>query len=492
MKREFVPYGLLCVVFLLIGCPNQPLPDDPPSANADLSALTLNYGELVPPFSPGVTSYAVSVPYNLASIEIAGTSADPHAVVSAIPTQPMNLSMGANAVVIRVRAQDGVTTKDYAVTVTRLPSANANLGSLSLSSGSLIPAFSPEVTSYAVNVANGVTSMTLTGTSEDAGAAVSYAPSQTTALTVGANVLTVTVTAADGATVKHYAVTVNVAAPGAYWTGTTLPGAMQSIAYGDGVFVAVASGSDNRAYYSSDGITWQSATLPVITNWNSISYGEGTFVAVGIDCQYAAYSIDDGKTWTSSLLPSKSWWLSVAYGGGGFVAIAGGTSEAAYSSDGVTWQSTSLPQSPNWNDVAYGNGTFVVVAANTTVSAYSANGIDWDTAALPTSSKWARVTFGGDTFVAIASSGVSTAYSADGVNWQSSELPANADWADVTWGKDTFIAVAYSSATAAYSSDGIDWGSSALPSSAYWNSAAFGNGIFVAVARVDAIGAYSP
>ena len=54
-----------------------------------------------------------------------------------------------------------------------------------------------------------------------------------------------------------------------------------SVAYGNGLFVAVAyTGTGNRVMTSPDGITWTSRTSAADNSWNSVAYGNGLFVAV--------------------------------------------------------------------------------------------------------------------------------------------------------------------------------------------------------------------
>jgi hypothetical protein len=89
-------------------------------------------------------------------------------------------------------------------------STNANLTSLSLSSGTLSPAFSSSTTSYAASVANGVTSINVSDTTNPGATAV---VSGNTSLVVGSNTVTVMVTSADGTATQAYTVTVNQAAP---------------------------------------------------------------------------------------------------------------------------------------------------------------------------------------------------------------------------------------------------------------------------------------
>lgn len=58
----------------------------------------------------------------------------------------------------------------------------------------------------------------------------------------------------------------------------------KSVAYGGGLFVAVAgSGSGNRVMTSPDGIAWTSRTSAADNYWQSVAYGGGMFVAVAID-----------------------------------------------------------------------------------------------------------------------------------------------------------------------------------------------------------------
>jgi Cadherin-like beta sandwich domain len=98
------------------------------------------------------------------------------------------------------------------------PVPDADLTSLSLSSGALSPAFSPSLTSYTTAVDNSTASITAsTGVASGSSVVVSGNSN----LAVGANTITVTVTAADGTTVKTYTIIVTRAAPAATVTQTT-------------------------------------------------------------------------------------------------------------------------------------------------------------------------------------------------------------------------------------------------------------------------------
>ncbi len=101
-------------------------------------------------------------------------------------------------------------------------SADATLSNLTISQGTLSPAFSSSATSYTASVGNGVTSLTVTPTVNQANATVtvngtpvtSGAASGAITLDVGNNTITTVVTAQDGVTTNTYTIVVTRAAGG--------------------------------------------------------------------------------------------------------------------------------------------------------------------------------------------------------------------------------------------------------------------------------------
>ncbi|CAG7652198.1 cadherin-like beta sandwich domain-containing protein [Paenibacillus allorhizosphaerae] len=99
----------------------------PVSGNASLSGLALSAGELTPTFAPDTLAYSASVPLEKDSVIVTPTAGDPGAhitvngtaVMSGTDSAPLPLQVGYNAVNVKVTAQDGSTSRDYAVTVTR-------------------------------------------------------------------------------------------------------------------------------------------------------------------------------------------------------------------------------------------------------------------------------------------------------------------------------------------------------------------------------------
>jgi gliding motility-associated-like protein len=207
-----------------------------PGTNANLASLTTTQGTLSPAFSSAVTAYSLAVPNIVAPITIRATPVDGYSKVAPDRMFTLNPPVGTSTTNIVVTADDGITTKTYTLKVTRAPSANANLASLTINKGSLSPVFSSATTAYTASVDNSVTSVSVTaGTAEpngkiavNGGTATAGTASATVNLVVGTNVITTRVTAQDGTTVKTYKITITRASgplsfgnnPGLVYTAT--------------------------------------------------------------------------------------------------------------------------------------------------------------------------------------------------------------------------------------------------------------------------------
>ena len=288
----------------------------------------------------------------------------------------------------------------------------------------------------------------------------------------------------------------NFAVLGSVWAATTLPAntSWTSIAFGNGVFVAIAQGT-SAAAYSTDGVTWTSTSMPSSQTWYAVTYGGGKFVAVAYSSTATAYSTD-GITWhAGNALPASTYWYSVAYGGSRFVAVASGNSTStAYSTDGISWTAGgAMPSVHYWQSVCYGAGMFLAVSESQ-YAAYSTDGTAWTQCSLPSSQDWESVVYNGSKFVTVAWN--AAAYSTNGTTWTAaSSFPTGYQWNSLAYGNGVFVAVPYPSSgttETAYSTDGSTWTSAALSGSYRWVSVAFGNGVFAAVASGTNAGSVSP
>jgi hypothetical protein len=148
------------------------------SSDNNLSALTVTPGILAPTFTSGTLNYAVDVATTVTSVTVAATKADPDAVISGdIPNDGQaTIQLGgpgtSRNVSITVTAPNG-NSKTYRVTIDRAASSNNNLSALSVTPGTLAPAFAPDQLPYTVGVATDVTSVTITATKADPNAVIS-------------------------------------------------------------------------------------------------------------------------------------------------------------------------------------------------------------------------------------------------------------------------------------------------------------------------------
>lgn len=202
---------------------------DPPTADVDLDGLQVSVGTLVPEFNPNVTSYTVSVPYAVRTMQITASVADDANTFSinnvpmanGVPSDVTVNYNGGSGYSIRVVAPNQVE-KSYSVQITREPpSENADLTALSISEGTLSPVFDNAGTAYTAEVPYLTTSVTVTGVLDDTTAILrvnnvdtaSGVASAPVTLAVGDNDIVVAATAEDGVTVTSRTITVTRAAP---------------------------------------------------------------------------------------------------------------------------------------------------------------------------------------------------------------------------------------------------------------------------------------
>ena len=188
---------------------------------------------------------------------------------------------------------------------------------------------------------------------------------------------------------------------GINWTARTPSEAMwfQDIAYGNGLYVAVARTGTNRIMTSPDGITWTSRTTSISPTFSGVAYGPGIWVAV---CDTSpggtTFTSYDGIIWTERATAFSA--TTIIYADGKFSV------GNQYSTDGLTWNTNSVPFS--FESMAYGNGYFIGVrSSGTNRIAYSTNAINWTDIPAASDATFESIAFGNDTFVIGATTGTS-------------------------------------------------------------------------------------
>ncbi|MEQ9301793.1 MAG: MBG domain-containing protein, partial [Cyclobacteriaceae bacterium] len=256
-----------------------------------------------------------------------------------------------------------------------------------------------------------------------------------------------------------------------------------SIAYGNGIFVALESGGDNQVITSTDGISWTTTSSNVSGSRSSVTYGEGLFVAVGSSANKIMTS-PDGVTWTARSVPGTNQWISVTYGGGQFVALSGfGPNQVMTSPDGITWTVIDEPIIVSWKSITYGNGRFVAVGDGSK-ALVSTDGVNWMAHDAATSARWTSISYGSGLFVAVSDEEAQVMTSPDGESWTLRQTPEDNGWRAITYGGGLFAVVADNSSDFIMTSpDGINWTKVAGIAPSSWSAITYGNGRFVSVAN---------
>lgn len=185
--------------------------EDQLSADAWLLSLKPATGTLSPSFDPEVLDYTLTVPYEVTTMTFEAQPVEG----ASYRVNRKNLGSGGSDTLftITVTAEDGAHKTVYQVTVHRSEkeetqlSTDARLLSLTPETGTLNPAFDPEVLSYTLTVPYEVTTMTFEAQPVEG---ASYRVNRKNLGSGGSDTLfTITVTAADGETKTVYQVTVH-------------------------------------------------------------------------------------------------------------------------------------------------------------------------------------------------------------------------------------------------------------------------------------------
>jgi hypothetical protein len=121
------------------------------------------------------------------------------------------------------------------------------------------------------------------------------------------------------------------------------------VAYGNNTFLAVGESGTNRAMTSPDGVTWTISPTAPANQFYEVAFGDGVFaaVAIGGTAQKSAFTAD-GQTWNPVATPSPGTqlWSSVAYGNGKFLAVGYSSSNVPDGSMISSCTPAQAPQTP--------------------------------------------------------------------------------------------------------------------------------------------------
>ena len=246
---------------------------------------------------------------------------------------------------------------------------------------------------------------------------------------------------------------------------------LNSVAYGEGWFVAV--GSHGTVLTSTNGANWTRLPPFGSGSLNSVAYDSGVFVAVGdIIARLQVGPFGDGFSWSGG--PSERDFKAVSFVNGAFMAV--GANGAIGSSDSGT--------TATLYGVTYGSGTYVVVGSGGTIRT-SPDGATWTGRLSGTVEDLKGVTFADGIFLAHGNAGVILT-STDGAGWTPGKSGTGEILAASAYRDSHFIIVG-SKGTILSSPDAVNWTNrNSGVSVGLWGITS-GNGTFVAVGEDGAI-----
>lgn len=215
----------------------------------------------------------------------------------------------------------------------------------------------------------------------------------------------------------------------------TVPGTFEDIAFGNGIFLGIAS--DGSTWTSPDGETWSSATAALGGN---VSFHGGLFFVAGANASFETSA--DGAAWTARAMDidQDDPLDVVCYSGTRYVAGApaddsGQDFVVQTSTDGATWTTATIAGgygaagADSFVDGVYDGSAFILVGTSGEIQT-SADGTAFTarTPAASYSGNWKQVVAGGGYVLALGNGDNEIQYSADnGTTWAQGTLDATSE-----------------------------------------------------------------
>lgn len=173
------------------------------SDNTNLKIMRINEEGISPEFQKNIKEYYFIANNNTSRLEVTAIPENSKATVTI--TGNTNLKQGLNIINIQVQSEDKTQISDYKIYVTKTNNkelANSNLENLAIREAMLYPSFDANITQYDIEVANHIDKVDVLAIPERINATVKIDGNDD--LKIGANTITINVTAEDGITSKKY------------------------------------------------------------------------------------------------------------------------------------------------------------------------------------------------------------------------------------------------------------------------------------------------
>uniref|UniRef100_A0A6C0DVX9 Uncharacterized protein n=1 Tax=viral metagenome TaxID=1070528 RepID=A0A6C0DVX9_9ZZZZ len=247
---------------------------------------------------------------------------------------------------------------------------------------------------------------------------------------------------------------------------------IKDIAYGNGIFVAIASDAFSSCFTSTDGNTWTYRRFHTAAAQNAftgrrIKYLNGNFIILSTST--IIFTSTDGITWTQRTTPNTTK-NDIIWTGTNYVACTSDNGQLIYSSNLSSWTAvsgfgSSVGTGIIIEDLTHlGNGTIIAVARFGCILKSTDHGVSWSLKRAPSISVYdfCSVAYSAtdNELVAVTKTSNLIAYSTDqGDTWQTYQADTNyaaMQFNGVVQGNNDFIVYGRNSLMG-FSSSGVTW-----------------------------------
>lgn len=270
---------------------------------------------------------------------------------------------------------------------------------------------------------------------------------------------------------------IRTSSDGITWTTRSSPfTSLRSIAYGNGMFIAVGYGGSVMT--SNDGTNWVTRSS-VNNNLDGITYANNIFVVIP-EYNNNVLTTANGISWSYRFFGGTTISLySVAHGSTGFVVM--GDQMTTTSTDGTNWIRHNSLNPVEFDGITSANGIYVATGVGGAIQT-STDGINW-ASQTGRQNDLNAVTYGNGRFVAVGKLGTILS-SSSGVSWETNNSGTSNYFNDVSYCNDRFIAVGIrynGSGSMVRSTNGVNWVSCTGGEDNWMYGVTYGGGVYVAV-----------
>lgn len=267
-------------------------------------------------------------------------------------------------------------------------------------------------------------------------------PSAWTARTLNASGLWDFITYGTKFIVSSNSASYQYSTDGISWATGTNASTIGMTAYGNSVYLAMASGGGSYTK-SSDGISWSAGSFSGFIP-GYVYFANGLFFVCTATVGGWQYKTSaDGTTWSAVINTIADIGSGgVVYGAGKYVAadFNGFVKPLYYSSDAVNWTQATCANASAVNQLCFGNGVFMVLYSGSQYGT-STDGINWTTRTTP-STGITNIAFGNGYFCMVKSG--NSYVSADGIAWSPRTFPlTDVNPMPLAYGGGKFVTVKY-------------------------------------------------